>query len=66
MSDDDALTIAYMEGAQDLKEVKCKLEIAVKGLENIKTHIESIVGDMGYNSGAYKIADKCLKDLGVK
>lgn len=50
----------------ELEDLKIKLEIAVKGLKDIKRHLVYMGGPAVLNSGAYALINNCLKDLGVE
>lgn len=67
MSDD--LAVLVDKACKEFDETKRKLEIAVKGLKDIKEHFTYISGRGSFIeqfSPSYIILNKCLKDLGVE
>ena len=54
---------------EETEDLKRKLEIAVKGLKDVKEHFAYISGRGSFIeqfSPSYIILNKCLKDLGVE
>jgi hypothetical protein len=61
------LPILQPNNDDDLAETKRKLEIAVKGLKDIKSNYDNLLGYIPKCfRGNREVVEQCLKDLGVE